>query len=158
MRTYRETYSYQRRAVHPHPSHHCAHGAFYARLPDPEEQWQSPHVAGRGIKHPGNGLWTGHLWLTWGDMMDAHASLTSLAGSCFHTPDDDRLATFDADLERYRAAAVLRETPGARCAACWASSCPKCGQVMTGLGVEHDHQGRMVCADCKWGPSRATGM
>ena len=66
--------------------------------------------------------------LTWGAAADAHAALTRLSGSCFATPSDTDLSSLDADLERYKAASVLRAAPGAICPECWAATCWECGE------------------------------
>ena len=110
-----------------------------------------------GIRHPGGGMWVVPHLLTWGEAADAHATLESLSGSGFDSPSDRDLSDHDADLERYRATAVLRAAPGALCSACWALSCWECGEEVVEAVVEDaiaagdapDECGRMRCRRCR---------
>ena len=126
------------------------------RLPDDDEVWTGwaeEAVAGPlGVQHPGGGLWTNVHLLTWGEAADAHASLTGLSGSGLDTPGSEAISDYDADLERHRAAAVLRAAPGALCNECWALSCRECGEEMDEAAVDEaalDEQGRGCCARCR---------
>ena len=96
------------------------------------------HLSGRAPFHA----------LTWADVGEAHQTLTALAGSYFYTPDATQV-DWDADLHRYRAAAVLHAAPGALCNLCWASSCVSCGVVISaGQGAGDALDGRMYCREC----------
>ena len=105
---------------------------------------------GRGIMHPGGGLWVEEHTMTWGDVTSAHHELQRLSGYGFDSPRDRVLATWEADLTRSQCAAVLRASPGALCRVCWARSCWRCGQAVVQGEERHpmDAHCRWLCRAC----------
>ena len=121
--------------------------------------WVASSAGPSGIWHPGGGIWDASHLLTWGEVADAHAALTRLSGSGFDSPSSEAIADHDADLERYRATAVLRAAPGALCNACWALSCRGCGEEMDEAAIQaaihpgaagmNLQSGRAKCVRCR---------